>query len=345
MKKITVSTLCVLCCITLMLPLGVGTYAASEADCGEVILGGALFGVQVYTDGVLVVGLDKVTPAQGEGERPHSPAYDAGIRMKDIITEIDGTAVTDIRTVTETIGNSGGRTLKLKIKRGETEKELTLTPIKDAEGRYRVGITVRDTTAGIGTVTYVDPMTGEFAGLGHGICDADTGALMQIKRGVVTDVELIGIQRGQRGIPGELKGSFGGSKRGALLKNTERGVYGIFKSVPQCLGQKIKLAPSSEVKEGAAVIRCAVSGSIEEYAVNISRLDKSGSTTKNFTVTVTDERLLSLTGGIVQGMSGSPIIQNGRLIGAVTHVLVKDPTTGYGIYIANMLSQTERRAA
>ncbi len=343
MKKSTVSALCLLCCITLTLPLGVSAYAAPVEEHGEVILGGALFGVQVYTDGVLVVGVDKVTPPQGQ--RAFSPAYDAGIRLKDVITEIDGRSVTDVNSVTERIRNSDGKTLKIKIKRGDTEKELSLTPTRDAEGRYRIGISIRDTAAGIGTVTYVDPATGEFAGLGHGICDADTGTLMQIKRGVVTDVELTGIQRGQRGIPGELIGNFGTSKQGALLKNTDRGVYGIFGSIPHTLDRKIRLAPSSEVKEGTAVIRCAVSGRIEEYGINISRLDKNGSGTKNFTVTVTDERLLSLTGGIVQGMSGSPIIQNGKLIGAVTHVLVKDPTTGYGIYIENMLPRAERLAA
>lgn len=326
-----------------MLSSPLTVFAENAVDNTEMIVGGSLFGVRMYTEGVLVVGLDKVI---GEnGEQKTAPAYDAGIRMKDIIIEIDGKKVTDSESVTSSISGSNGKSLKVTVKRGENEKEFTLTPIKDKQGHYRAGVWIRDTAAGIGTVTYVDPKTGEFAGLGHGICDGDTGVLLPIKRGAVSGVELVGIVRGKKGIPGEIKGSFFGGKNGALLKNTECGVYGIFTEIPSELNIKLKTANKNEVKEGEAYIRCAVSGEIKQYTVNISKIDRSGGNVKNFVVTITDNELLELTGGIVQGMSGSPIIQNGKLIGAVTHVMINEPTTGYGIFIENMLDQAYVPAA
>ena len=333
MKKKIAALLCFAVCLAIFIPFSVGVYAAGSER--EVILGGSLFGARMHTDGVLIVGLDKVSPMGNEP--PKAPAYDAGLKLKDIITEINGKAVVGSQTVTEEIESSNGKAISIKIKRGETEKQLTVTPIKTKEGQYKIGIWIRDEAAGIGTVTYVLPETGEFAGLGHGICDGDTGALLPIKRGIVSETELIGIIKGQKGTPGELKGIIDSGKIGSLIKNTDHGVYGIYVSIPKSLTEKMKTADKNEIKEGKALLRSSVSGKIEDYEIDISKINRDSGTNKNFVVTITDPRLLELTGGIVQGLSGSPIIQNGKLIGAVTHVTVNDPTKGYGIFIGNML--------
>lgn len=341
MNKRILSTVCVLCCIVILIPTASPVSAqVIEQTQKEVIVGGALFGIQIYTDGVLVVGIDKVTPADGGAAK--APAYEAGVRMNDIIVEINGKKVSDASTVTESIDNCNGNTISLKIRRGENEKELQITPIIDKNGKYRAGIWIRDAAAGIGTVTYIDPVTGEFGGLGHGICDGDTGAILPIKRGAVTDVVLSTIVRGQKGVPGELKGAFGGKKTGALLKNTECGVYGVITELPSMLGDKMQIAHCDEVVEGEAKVRSSVSGELKDYTVCISKLDRKSTSSKSFTIIVTDEELLSLTGGIVQGMSGSPIIQNGKLIGAVTHVFINDPSKGYGIFVENMLNAAQK---
>jgi len=334
MKKKITAILCLILCAATLLPSSVCAHAVETEY--EVIVGGTLFGAKMLTEGALVVGLDKVSP-QGNAT-PKAPAYDGGMRMKDIIIEINGKKVTSAKTVTDGIDQCNGSSVTFKIKRGDTVKELTVTPIKDKEGKYKAGIWIRDEASGIGTVTYILPETGEFAGLGHGICDGDTGALLPIKRGAVSNAELIGVIKGQKGIPGELKGTIGAAKKGSLIKNTEQGVYGILVHIPDELNERMKVASKSEVTEGKALLRCFASGRLEDYEIEISRVNSASGSTKNFVIKVTDPRLLMLTGGIVQGLSGSPIIQNGKLVGAVTHVMIADPTTGYGIFIENMLN-------
>ena len=199
---------------------------------------------------------------------------------------------------------------------------------------------MRDSASGIGTVTFVDPESGLFGGLGHGVCDGDTGALVPLSRGSVLSVDLKGAVRGECGKPGELRGSFTGKRLGAVVTNSECGVFGILAKAPETPYAPMPVATAREVKEGSATVLCTLDGEgIREYAVEISHIDHSARPTKSFTVRVTDPALLEKTGGIVQGMSGSPIIQNGKLVGAVTHVLINDPTTGYGIFIENMLNQ------
>ena len=314
-------------------PTSLASQAPSHGE--EVIVGGCLFGVRMYTEGVMVVGLDKISAKAGQSS--HSPAHEAGIRMKDILLEIDGKPVTDNESVTRSITESGGRTLTVRLRRDGKDLTLSLTPALNAEGKYAAGFWLRDAAAGVGTVTYVKPQTGEFGGLGHGICDGDTGALLPLKRGAVSEVELLGIVKGQRGTPGEVKGAFSGGKCGALIRNTPCGAYGVFTTVPASLGERMKTASRDEIKEGGALLRCAVDGTVRDYSVNISAINHGRENGKNFTVTIMDSSLLAITGGIVQGMSGSPIIQNGKLVGAVTHVTINDPTQGYGIFIENML--------
>ncbi len=307
--------------------------AANPMSEREVILGGNLFGVKMQTKGIPIVSVDRVETENGSA----SPAYDAGLKPKDVIIKVNFQAVSTAEQVLEFITNCSGAPITVTVQRGKESKELTVQPILGKDGKYHAGIWIRDSAAGIGTVTYIDPKTNEFAGLGHGICDSDTASLLPLSRGTVTEVELSSIVKGECGAPGEIKGAFKGGKIGSLIKNTSKGVYGIYSSLPSGAERKIKVAKFDEINEGAATIRCTVNGQIKEYKIEIKKITKN-SGGKNFSIKVTDSELISITGGIVQGMSGSPIIQNGKLIGAVTHVTVNDPTEGYGIFIGNMMS-------
>lgn len=305
--------------------------------------GGMPFGVKLCCEGVLVVGVGEVETENGMV----SPAKNAGICVRDVIVGIDGKKVLSAQDVVDAVNGSGGSAISFEIKRGEEAITVEVAPVIGSEKKPRTGLLVRDSTAGIGTVTLIDPVTGAFAGLGHGICDSDTGELMPLKRGVVVDVTINGIVKGQSGVPGELKGYFSSGKIGSLIGNTECGVFGVFGRLPENIDDDvIETAEYSEIIEGDAELICTLDDSgRQRYKVNISDIDHSGRDVKNFVVNVTDERLLERTGGIVQGMSGSPIIQNGKLIGAVTHVMIGDPSRGYGIFIGNMLRRMPCLAA
>ncbi len=289
----------------------------------RVYLGGMPFGVKFFTDGVMVVGF-----CDAEGEGKANPARDAGLQMKDIITAINGTPVSGAADLTAAVEASDGQALTLTIKRptkeGAREMTFSVTPIfNESEQRYKTGIWVRDSGAGIGTVTYIDPATNRFGGLGHGICDGETGELIPMKRGQVCDVTISGIDKGQVGAPGAIKGYFAPGKTGSLISNTDRGVFGLFIACPADASTLVPVAAKQEVKAGKATIRCTLdNGRMAEYEATIGQVDSKATGSKCFTVTVTDPALIEKTGGIVQGMSGSPIVQNGKLIGAVTHVCV-----------------------
>ena len=297
--------------------------------------GGMPFGVKFYTDGVTVVGFCHVDTAKGSV----NPAAQAGLRPKDKILKIDGQALSSAADLTRRIESSDGKPLTLCCQRGKKEFETVLTPVFcPAEGRYKTGIWVRDSGAGIGTVTFILPDTGAFAGLGHGICDGDTGALIPMRRGSVSHVTISSVVKGAAGAPGELKGYFNGGKAGSLLGNSACGVWGMFSEIPDCQNDPLPVGLSDEIEEGDAYILCTLdSNKMEKYDIKISNINRDAKGSKCFTVKVTDPDLLAITGGIVQGMSGSPIIQNGKLVGAVTHVLINDPDVGYGIFIENML--------
>ncbi len=294
-------------------------------------LGGTPFGVKLHTKGAVVVGIDDIESFGGTV----SPAEEAGIRKGDIVTAINGVPFSSAEELRVAVENCGGNGVALTVTRGDSTLELTLYPALSAEdNRYRAGLWLRDSTAGIGTVTYTRA-DGSFAGLGHGIIDAETGTLLPIGDGAVVDVEITGVKKGVRGAPGELKGSFGNIGRGVITKNSETGVYG---TVDNPVGTPISAATSSEIKTGKAYIYTTVEGNTpQRFEIEIEKLYHNGST-KNMLIRVTDKTLIEKTGGIVQGMSGSPIVQNGKLIGAVTHVLVNNPEKGYGIFIENMLS-------
>ncbi len=300
----------------------------------SLIPAGTPIGVKLLGNGVSVVGMADVA----SGGKSICPAKDAGIQEKDIILKVNGTPVKNAALLSTLIEASGGKSVTLLCKRGEEERSFTLTPVKaDSDGKYKSGMWVKDASAGIGTVTFINPKTGEFGALGHGITDKETGSLSDGSRGVVTDCVVTGIVKGQKGTPGELRGYLKSNKRGALTQNTECGVFGVLTNFE---GKAIPIATSKEVHAGKAVLRTALDGTeAVDYEIEIKDLGKS--TTKCFTITVTDPRLLEKTGGIVQGMSGSPIIQNGKLVGAVTHVMINDPTVGYGIFIENMLNAAQ----
>ena len=315
------------------IPLPLTTASAAPAQPQYLIPGGMPFGVKFSTEGVLVVGFCDVD-AQGGAI---NPAQNAGLHAHDVITALGDKQIADAAQFSNMISAAGATPLRITYTRGGKSYSTTITPaLSVSENRYKTGLWVRDSGAGIGTVTYIDPKTGEFGGLGHGICDAESGALVSMTRGVVNDVTISGVQKGISGKPGELKGYFGTAKTGTLLQNTDCGVFGIFAQSP---AKGASALPVARAKEGDACILCTVEGGKPcKYSIRISDVDKNATGSKCFTVKVTDPSLIEKTGGIVQGMSGSPIIQNGKLVGAVTHVLIGDPTTGYGIFIENMLN-------
>lgn len=311
------------------------TLAAEELQGLTLSPGGMPFGVKFYTEGVTVVGFCDVETEKGRV----NPAERAGLKIKDMILQVDGEPLGSAAQLTERIERSEGRELTLLCKRGRNELQLKLTPVFcTSENRYKTGIWVRDSGAGIGTVTFILPETGAFAGLGHGICDSDTGELIPMKRGAVADVTISAVVKGESGAPGELKGYFNAGKTGSLLGNSACGVWGMFTDIPETVCEPLPIGLRDELCEGDAYILCTLdSNKIEQYDVKISNINRDATGSKCFTVTVTDPDLLAASGGIVQGMSGSPIIQDGKIVGAVTHVLIGDPAVGYGIFVENML--------
>ena len=305
----------------------------------KVYVGGMPFGVKFLTDGVIVAGTFEVKTANGT----KNPAADAGLVQNDVILEVGGVKVTDAAMLSELCEKSGGAPIKVVYKRNGKQAECSLTPAKSVDdGKYKTGIYARDSGAGIGTVTYIMPETLEFGGLGHGICDGESGKLIPMQRGSVVDVTISGVVKGLVGDPGEVRGYFSSGKTGTLLRNTECGVFGAFAKLPESAGTLMSVATRDELRTGEAYILSTLDGTTpQKYRVEISDIKLSATGNKCFTVKVTDPALIEKSGGIVQGMSGSPIIQNGKLVGAVTHVLINDPSTGYGIFIENMLSAAQ----
>jgi len=302
--------------------------SVGEKGDGTLIAGGMTFGMKIGVDGAIIVDI-------GEGK---SPAAEAGLKRGDVITKADGKPIFGTHDLIDAIEN-GGNEIELSFIRGGREHSAAVKPAKDSDGNRRIGVLIRDSAAGIGTVTYIEPETLMFAGLGHGICDAESGTLLPIAHGSVEQITVTGINPGKTGAPGEIRGSFLGKRIGKIIKNSDTGVYGVLTQIPEHCGDRYEVASADEVTDGTAYIRSTVGGEPELYEIKVSKIGSGGQ--KNFAVKVTDARLISLTGGIVQGMSGSPIIQNGKIIGAVTHVLVGDPTSGYGIFIGNMLNDTQ----
>lgn len=300
-------------------------------------VGGSPFGITMYTDGLMVVGMSQIAT---EGLRIN-PAREAGVVIGDMIMEINGEKLTSNRQLGQVVEASKGEAVNLLIQRDGEELEIDVVPVQSVgDKEYRIGIWVRDSSAGIGTMTYYDQNSHVFGGLGHPVCDIDTGALMPLDFGQAISAYIVGATKGEKGSPGELKGKFDTSViLGELTHNTSTGVYGEMPHSNLPLGQELPIGFAHEIVEGECTIFATVYGDIpREYSAVIEKVyPNTGVQTQNMVVRITDPALLEITGGIVQGMSGAPIVQDGRLIGAVTHVFVNDPSRGYGIFIENML--------
>ena len=302
--------------------------------------GGIPFGIKFMTEGVLVVGFCDLK----NNNKKVNPSSDAGLKLGDRILSVDGVNLTSAEELTKLVEKSEGRSLKIVYRRDGEMLSTTLTPVFcQNEGAYKTGIYVKDSGAGIGTVSYINPKDLSFGGLGHGICEGESGQLIPISKGSVVDVNINGVKKGAVGAPGELKGYFTSGRIGALLINNDCGVFGNFAQIPDGLPcEPMNIGLKEELKNGKAYIYTTLEGEApQKYEIEISNINRAETRGKCFTVTVTDKTLLEKTGGIVQGMSGSPIIQTGKLVGAVTHVLINDPSTGYGIFIENMLNASQ----
>ena len=313
---------------------------AGETESRTLIPVGRAVGIKLFADGVMVVGL-----AQGNAAGEDTPARACGLRTGDVITHINSEEVTSIEEVQQMLQETGGQEMTIRAVRGDKQIQLTAVPAETEQGTYQLGAWIRDSMAGIGTVTWYDPATGCFAALGHGISDVDTGILMPLESGSIMYATVSGGKKGIQGTPGQLQGTFQvNNDLGTLVANTGCGIYGQLTDETMLQGlEPMEVASRSEVKVGPAVILSNIAGDqVEEYQVEIVRVYPDGEDSRDLMLQVTDPRLLETTGGIVQGMSGSPILQDGRLVGAVTHVLVNDPTKGYGILAQRMLEQAER---
>ncbi len=296
-------------------------------------------GISLKCNGVLVVGLGNVD----DGTNRRCPAQEAGIRTGDSIIAVNGTRVNGINGFSKLM-NGAGDTMTLTVRRSGKEFDCTLYPCFD-DGEALIGAWVRESTAGIGTLTFYTMSSMRFGALGHAVTDPDAGTMIDAQSGELKQASIIGITHGEQGYPGEVRGTFNSlsEKLGEIEKNTSCGVYGTMESamVSEIYPDGVVLAYPDEVKTGkATLLTCLEDGCVEEYECEIIKLfEQSASDGKGMVVKVTDERLLESTGGIVQGMSGSPILQNGKLVGAITHVFINDPQKGYGIYAYWMYGQ------
>jgi stage IV sporulation protein B len=307
----------------------------------KVIPGGQPIGVKLFTQGSIVVGFSDVEGIEGKKQ---SPAATAGIEIGDSITEINNEKITNTKHLASLVNKNGDKLMNVKISRKGKEVNLDIKPIP-AKGKsdYKIGLWVRDSTAGVGTLTFLETSSGKFGALGHPINDVDTGILLPVRDGRVYNAKIISVEQGMKGKPGELRGIFSEDDDcGKLEKNSFTGIYGKMESLSRNnTEQSIPIGRQNEVKEGPAKILTCVDGSTtKEYDIYIEKLtQQSKPNSKSMIIRVTDEELLAKTGGIVQGMSGSPIIQDNKLVGAVTHVFVNRPDMGYGIYIEWMLKE------
>lgn len=299
---------------------------------------GAPIGIYVKTEGVLVVGTGEF---QGDDGVTYSPGKYI-LKSGDYIKSVGGTAVNQKDDFIRLVEECGGEEILMEVERDGELMEVEVTPVKNAAGEYKIGVWVRDNAQGVGTMTYIDSR-GNFGALGHGITDVDTSTLMHMEGGTLYQTDIVDIQKGSAGNPGEMTGMIIYSRErilGEITDNSERGIFGICnqKALEMGAREALPIGLKQEIEKGIAQILCTVDGETRYYDVEITAVHMDhDNVNRGIELTVVDPDLLALTGGIVQGMSGSPIIQNGKFIGAVTHVLVQDARKGYGIFIENML--------
>ena len=293
-------------------------------------LGGEAFGIKMFSDGVMVIEVEEHLI----GSETPSPAYKSGIKVNDVIKSVDGKILYSNEQLTDIIANYQNTPLCLELIRDNETIEVNLIPEADADGNFRAGMWIKDSAAGIGTVTYYDTQNNTLGALGHGICESNTGKIIPLSYGEIAKAKINDITKSENGKVGSLNGYFDGEIVGKITENTDEGIFGNLITENNC--EIIEVADKQDVKTGKAEIYCTLTGDKKEsYEIEIKRLKSRGEDA--MVIEVTDPELLKLTGGIVQGMSGSPIVQNGKLIGAVTHVLINNVKCGYGIYIEDML--------
>lgn len=316
-----------------------GTIPIKDVQTGQItrpklVPCGQPFGIRLVTDGVMVIDLEKL-----EGS---CPAAECGIKKGDVIVSVNGVSVSTNKGISDIISGSKGKPCTVEYRSGSDQKTATLTPVYH-DGTYKAGIWVRDSSAGIGTLTFYDPSSGAFGGLGHPICDADTKLPLPLSHGTVGEVKITGFNKSVKGDPGQLLGEFSSSASvGDITINNESGVFGTLNSSPS--DQKaIELGFRQEVHTGEAVIYTTIDDNeTKEYKISIEKVDLNDDAEHDLIVKITDPELLEKTGGILQGMSGSPIIQDGRLVGAITHVFIDDPQQGYGIFADSMYNNSSK---
>ena len=311
-------------------------------DTVELIPCGMPIGIYVETDGILVLGNGRITGEDGLNYEPISNKLKSG----DYILAVNGLPVNEKNELIKEIQKSAGNDITLLVRRNNENITVRISPVKTSSGTYKIGAWIRDNTQGIGTLTFISS-NGYFGALGHGITDIDTGLLMEISQGTIYAAEIMSIVKGKEGEPGELIGMIRQQdkyKIGKIMDNTYQGIFGRVDSGYAGLEdlKPLKIGLKQEVKVGRAYVRCLVENEITDYEIEIESVDTGNSNhSKGLVIRITDERLLDVTGGIVQGMSGSPIIQNNKIIGAVTHVFIQDSTKGYGTFIDNMVNNLE----
>ena len=301
---------------------------------------GKAIGMKLYTQGVLVVGMSEI-----EGKKPYEKS---GIKEGDMIIEIDQKEINNTQDLINTVNKSQGENINIKYIRNEDTITTSIKPVKTQENEYKIGLWVRDAAAGVGTMTFYDPQTKTFAALGHGITDVDTLELINIANGELVTTDILSISKGEKGKPGEIRGTIEtGTNVGKIYKNTNFGVYGTIANKGKLKideNSAIDIALREEIKTGKAEILCELENEkIEKYEIEIQRIYVGNNEdNKSMLIKVTDPKLIEKTGGIIQGMSGAPIIQNGKFIGAVTHVLVNEPTVGYGVFADIMIKEAAK---
>ena len=304
----------------------------------DVYVSGDAVGIYMQTKGVLIIDTGEIRLENGETEDPARNIVKPG----DYIVAFDQDEIRCKQDLMDDLAELSEKSVTIKVRRGEKTIPLTVDPVKDENGKYKLGIWVRDDTQGIGTLTYVD-QDGRYGALGHGISDVDTGELLNIADGDLYNAQILGIRKGERGNPGELSGLIRYEEKnilGNISENSKNGIFGTMKAeqMEALTLKKIPVGYKQDMKTGPASILCCTDGEVKEYDAEITRIDMNHEdSNKSFVIQVTDRELLEKTGGIVQGMSGSPVLQSGKLFGAVTHVFIQDSTGGYGIFIENMM--------
>ena len=305
---------------------------------------GNIAGVKLYTNGVLVVGMSEI---EGYDNKKYKPYENKGIKEGDTIVKIDEKLINSTEDLIETVNNSQGRDIKVQYIHQEETKECSISPVKTSNSQYKLGLWVRDSAAGVGTVSFYEPTSKTFGALGHGITDIDTNELINIASGEFVTTRILNITKGESGNPGKIQGTVENQTNiGKIYKNSKFGIYGKVDNISSLnidMSKEMEVALREEIKTGKARILCSLDNQQpQEYEIEIEKINKENNyDNKSMQIKITDQKLLEKTGGIIQGMSGSPVIQNGKFVGAVTHVLVNDPTKGYAVFGDIMLKQSK----